>query len=331
MSEAERAALSMNAGMRRGEAAGRLTLITGAAGFTGQHLLAHLAVEEPDTPLLSVDQRSPSWLPPQGRHRSVDLLDAAAVHALIVEARPAVVYHLVGLNKSDDPAAFYRINVLTTLNLLEALRREAPAARLVAVGSAAEYGPPAGPAPLSEDAPLQPANVYGASKAAQTILLQSYAAAGLATVLARPFNLLGPGLPTALAAAAFAAQIVEREQGRATGAMRVGNLAAQRDFLDVRDAVAAYRLIAQRGTPGTAYNVCSGRAVSIGTILDRLVEMALCPVTVVVDATLFQANDVPVSVGDNSRLAALGWQPQMSLEQSLHDLLVDLRGRRRRT
>lgn len=307
-------------------AAGRLTLITGAAGFTGQHMLAHLAAAEPDTPLLSVDQRPPSWLPPRCRHRSVDLLDAAAVHSLVAEAQPAVVYHLVGLNKSDDPAAFYRINVLTTLNLLEALRREAPAARLLVVGSAAEYGPPAGPEPLAEDAPLRPVNVYGASKAAQTILLQSYAARGLAAVVARPFNLLGPGLPTALAAAAFAAQIVEREQGRAAGPIRVGNLAAQRDFLDVRDAVAAYRLIVRRGVPGIAYNVCSGRPVSIRALLDRLAAMAQCPMAVEVDAARFQANDVPVSVGDNGRLVALGWQPQISLDQSLHDLLAAARG-----
>jgi GDP-4-dehydro-6-deoxy-D-mannose reductase len=304
----------------------RAILITGVAGFTGRHLLAHLAQAEPAARIIGVDQRPAAWLPPVSEQRGLDLLDAAAVRSLIADVRPHVVYHLVGLNKSDDPAAYYRINVLTTLHLLEALRVEAPSARLLAVGSAAEYGPPAGSQPLAEDAPLRPATVYGASKAAQAILLQSYARAGLAVFLARPFNLLGPGLPANMAAAAFAAQIVEREQGQVHGPIRVGNLAPQRDFLDVRDAARAYRLIVQRGAEGAAYNVCSGRPVSIQALLDLLVGMARCPVDVTVDAARFQASDVPVSVGDNRRLAALGWVPRVSLEQSLADLLREQRG-----
>lgn len=300
-------------------------LITGSAGFTGRHLLAHLTQADPGARIVSVDQRPPAWLPAGAQHQQLDLLDAGAVRRLAADWRPAAVYHLVGLNKSDDPAAYYRINVLTTLHLLEALQAEAPTARLLAIGSAAEYGPPVDGQPLTEDAPLQPATVYGASKAAQAILLQTYARGGLAVFLARPFNLLGPGLPGNMAAAAFAAQIVAREQGREHGPIRVGNLAAQRDFLDVRDAVRAYRLIVARGEPGAAYNVCSGRPTAIQTVLDLLLGMAHCPVTVAVDATRFQANDVPVSVGDNRRLSALGWTPQISTEKSLLDMLNEQR------
>ncbi len=304
-----------------------VVLITGSAGFTGRHLLAHLAQVDPGAQIVSADQRPPAWLPPGAQHQQLDLLDAAAVRKLVAVRQPAAIYHLVGLNKSDDPAAYYRINVLTTLHLLEALRAEAPAARLLAIGSAAEYGPPADNQPLAEDAPLRPATVYGASKAAQAILLQTYAHAGLAVFLARPFNLLGPGLPDNMAAAAFAAQIVAREQGRGQGPIRVGNLAAQRDFLDVRDAVRAYRLIVQCGEPGAAYNVCSGQTVTIQTVLDLLVGMARCPITVKIDATRFQTNDLPVSVGDNHRLTALGWAPQIGVEESLYDMLNEQRQR----
>jgi GDP-4-dehydro-6-deoxy-D-mannose reductase len=195
----------------------------------------------------------------------------------------------------------------------------------LAVGSAAEYGPPAGSQPLAEDAPLRPATIYGASKASQAILLQSYADAGLAVFLARPFNLLGPGLPSNMAAAAFATQIVDREQGRAAGPLRVGNLAPRRDFLDVRDAVRAYQLIIQHGESGAAYNVCSGQPTSIQALLDLLLGMARCTVEVEVDVARFQANDVPVSIGDNRRLAALGWAPQISVAESLADLLAEQR------
>lgn len=300
-------------------------LVTGAAGFTGRHLLDYLRQVEPGATLVAVDRQSPKAALPAAAFRSVDLLDAAAVHRLVAETRPAVVYHLAGLNKSDDPAAFFRVNVLTTLHLLEALRSEAPAAALLAVGSAAEYGPPPDGRPLDEEAPLRPATAYGASKAAQTLLLRSYATAGLATFVARPFNLLGPGLPPSMAAAAFAQQIVAREQGLADGPIRVGNLAAQRDFLDVRDAVRGYHCIVRRGTAGAVYNVCSGRAVPIQALLDRLVRLARCPVAVEVDPARFQPGDVPLSVGDNRKLSALGWSPQVSLDQSLADMLAALR------
>lgn len=302
-------------------------LITGSAGFTGQHLLAFLADVAPQARLVGVDQRVPARAPVGYVHHTLDLLDAAGVRRLVAQVRPQVVFHLVGLNKSTDPMAFYRANVLTTLSLLEALRLEAPQARLLAIGSAAEYGPPSGPFALSEEAPLRPVTVYGASKAAQTILLASRRHSGPPAILLRPFNLLGPGLPATLVAGAFALQIAEREVGLGSGPLRVGNLSAQRDFLDVRDAVAAYWLVAERGQPGTAYNVCSGRPVAVQTLLDILLSLARCSIEVVVDPDLLQPNDVPVSFGDNSRLRALGWRPTITLEQSLRDLLEECRQR----
>ncbi|MCS6843384.1 MAG: NAD-dependent epimerase/dehydratase family protein [Caldilineales bacterium] len=304
-----------------------VVLVTGAAGFTGRHLMDHLRRAEPGATIVAVDRLPMAACPAEVDFRSLDLLDAAAVRRLVAETQPAVVYHLAGLNKSDDPAAFFRVNVLTTLHLLEALRHEAPSAALLAVGSAAEYGPPPDDGPLDEEAPLRPATAYGASKAAQTLLMRSYAAAGLTTFVARPFNLLGPGLPPSMAAAAFAHQIVLREQGLADGPIRVGNLAARRDFLDVRDAVRGYHLIVRRGAAGGVYNVCSGRAVAVQALLDRLVGMARCPVSVTMDPARLQPGDVPLSVGDNRKLMALGWAPQISLEHSLADMVAELRRR----
>jgi GDP-4-dehydro-6-deoxy-D-mannose reductase len=210
------------------------------------------------------------------------------------------------------------------MHLLEAVRTHCPEARVVVVGSSSQYGlvrPEE--LPIRETQPLRPVNPYGVSKAAQDLVAQQYALTyRLAVVRPITFNYTGPGQPPAAAVPAFAQQIAEIEAGRRPPVLQVGNLEAERDILDVRDVVRAYVLLAEKGTPGEAYNVCAGRAYRMQWILDTLLEMSPASIEVVQDPARMRPSDVPVQVGDASRLRqATGWQPQIGMEQTLADVL----------
>ena len=259
-----------------------------------------------------------------------DIGDGGWLAGVVREARPHHVFHLAAAigTAVEDAGAFFDRNVAPTLTLLEVVRREAPQATILLASSSAVYGDAGGPVPVGEDTPLRPRTAYGASKACQELLaLQYWLGHGLRTIRVRTFNLVGPGQSPALVAAAVAYQIVECERsGR--GSVRVGATHARRDFLDVRDAVSAYRALAARGEPGEVYNVCSGRSHAIQECVDMLVAHARRPLTVSLDAGRLRGIDVVEQVGDNARLrAATGWQPRLPLETSLLDLLDDARGR----
>jgi GDP-4-dehydro-6-deoxy-D-mannose reductase len=183
--------------------------------------------------------------------------------------------------------------------------------------------------PLTEDAPRLPANPYGLSKLAQEQLALRAIDDGLDVRVGRAFNHIGPGQDPAFAAAGFAKQIAEIEAARRPPEIVVGNLDARREATDVRDTVRAYRAIVERGRPGRQYNVSSGRAYAIGEILERLLAKARVKVQVRVDPARLRPNDVPVLVGDPSRIRdELGWSPQIPLERTLTDVLEYWRGQR---
>jgi GDP-4-dehydro-6-deoxy-D-mannose reductase len=161
------------------------------------------------------------------------------------------------------------------------------------------------------------------------VALRYVRAYGLPVVRVRTFNLIGPGLPTDLACGAFADAIVQRERTSSTEPVRTGNLGSSRDFTDVRDAVRAYAMAAERGRQGAVYNVCSGKAVSLEHCLQVLIRLALIPITTELAPDRIQANDLPSQVGDGERLRRLtGWMPQIPVEQSLGDMLNHLRSER---
>ncbi len=263
--------------------------------------------------------------------RALDEPDAAA--EVLERFRPRVVYHLAGQSSAaqsfDDPAGTFRANLGGTLNLLEAVRPlpadERP--RIVAAGSAEEYGRPAGDAPLTERAPLRPISPYGVSKAAQSLLcLQYHAAFAVPVVVSRAFSHTGPGHDARFVFPSFARQVAAIERGEQEPVLRVGDLGARRDFMHVRDAVDAYRLLAERGLPGQVYNVCSGRSLSIREGLDRLLAAASVPVTVEKDPERFRPADIPCLVGDATKLRRVtGWRPVSGIEQALDELLAQAR------
>ncbi|HYZ97660.1 MAG TPA: GDP-mannose 4,6-dehydratase, partial [Acidimicrobiales bacterium] len=219
-------------------------------------------------------------------------------------------------------------NAVGTLNVLEA-SREAGAERVLAVSSADVYGRVSeDELPLDEDQPLRPVSPYAASKvAADALGQQAWLGHRLPVVRVRAFNHLGPGQTDRFVAPSLAARIARNERDGGD-AVPIGNLTPRRDVTDVRDVVRAYRLLIEHGEPGEVYNVCSGRAVAVKEIADLLLGMAERPMRLVDDPSLQRPVDIPVLVGDNTRMArATGWSPTIDLATTLADVLADWRTR----
>jgi len=293
--------------------------ITGAAGFSGRHLIAELRTR-PGVRLTGCDvaHESPPGL---DHYLACDLTDATTLGGLVRQAQPQVIYHLAGLFGASDPALLWRANV-EGLKCLMAAARALGAARIIVVGSAAEIGPP-GQMPVDESVACRPVSPYGQSKwQATQLALSEPADSPLDVIVARPFNLSGPGLSRSLALGRFAGQVADCLAGRADR-LRCRNLDHRRDYLDVRDAVRAYVALAERGQPGQVYHVCRGRSYLIRDLLDLLLARAGRQITVEVEPTPPGAADVPDIVGDCSKLAAhTDWQPMIEIEQSLADMLA---------
>jgi GDP-4-dehydro-6-deoxy-D-mannose reductase len=295
-------------------------LITGAGGFVGHHLQQHL--EHSGDEVIATDRATDG----------LDILDAPALLDLFRRTTPEVVYHLAGASDVggswQTPQATFRANAEGTLNVLWAAR-ETGTERVLTVGSADVYGKvTADDLPICEDLPLRPVSPYAASKtAADAVALQAWLGHSQQVVRCRPFNHLGPGQTERFVAPAIAGRVAQNERSR-DDVVRVGNLSPRRDFTDVRDVVRAYRLMVERGRPGEVYNVCSGRAIAVQELAEQFIAMAEIPMRLVPDPDLQRPVDIPVLLGDNSRLHAdTGWAPEIPLEVTLRDLLDDRRRR----
>lgn len=292
-------------------------LVTGAAGFVGRHLVSHLA--DMGDEVIGID-----------REHGVDLLDPAGLEQAVRDASPEAVYHLGGWSDVGaswhEPLAAFRVNAEGTLNLLAA-SRAAGVERVLIVSSADVYGKVSlRELPLTEDAPFRPVTPYAASKiAADQLGLQAWLGYELATIRVRAFNHLGPGQTNRFVCPALAERIALNEMDGGE-VVPVGNLTPRRDFTDVRDVVRAYRLLVERGEPGEAYNVCSGQDIAISELAERLIAMADRPMRLELDAGLQRPVDVPVLRGDFTKLnKATGWQPELSLDDTLRDVLAEWR------
>lgn len=295
--------------------------ITGVSGFSGRHLVAMLTAKVDRPRLVGLD-RSDAGCPGLDSFHQVDLSDVSALETLARDERPSWVVHLGGVMPPATDAAMWHVNVGGTVSLLQALASAGCRdARIVSIGSAAEYAPQAGDS-LDEESRCGGSSAYGRVKWAQSLLaLQMGRELGLQTMVARPFNLIGPGLSRHLVAGWLAEQVLGCSGGSAE--IVIGNLESKRDFIDIRDAVAAYWAMACRAVPGQVYNVCTGVATKIRTLLDLMCDIAGKSPVIRVDPARFRAGDVPVSVGNNGKLSRLtGWAPQVALRQSLADMLA---------
>jgi GDP-4-dehydro-6-deoxy-D-mannose reductase len=289
------------------------SLITGGLGFVGFWLADHL--REQGDQVVSIDQE-------------VDVTDPGALLAALSAAAPDAVYHLAALThvgKSwDEPLRVLEVNVIGTGAVLAAARECGTDPRILVVSSAEVYGAVTDPAllPLDEESPTAPLTPYAASKlAAEALGAQAFLGHGQQVLTVRPFNHIGPGQTPNFAVPALAKRIVEADRKKAP-TIPVGNLEARRDFTDVRDVVRAYRLLIESGKPGTVYNVCSGRDVSIREIADGLLDLAGTALEFETDPSLVRPVEVPVLRGDPGRLTeATGWKPEIPLRQTLADVL----------
>jgi GDP-4-dehydro-6-deoxy-D-mannose reductase len=291
-------------------------LVTGATGFVGRYLVS--ALQARGNAVLACGG-------PKDKHAlPVDLLDESALNVAFDLAQPDVVFHLAAQtfvpDSFADPDATHRVNVGGTVNV--AKRALDASARLLFTSSAEVYGAhPQKDYPLTESATLAPPNPYAASKAeAEVALLREFQANKLDVVITRSFNHIGPGQDERFAVSSFAAQLAKIAAG-APPQLMVGNLEAQRDFLDVRDVVEAYIALAERGASGEIYNVCSGVAHPMSEILRELIIAAHVPVEVREDPARMRPSDTPIAYGDNTKLRrATGWESRIPLRASIRDI-----------
>jgi GDP-4-dehydro-6-deoxy-D-mannose reductase len=307
-------------------------LVTGVSGFVGGHLAEHLVAQGDLVVGLSASGRWPAELAHLGktvRLEPFDLVerDEAELADLVRRKQPEVIYHLAAQSNPQgslsDPRGTWTLNLVGSLNLLEAVRSSGQKPRVILVGSGVSYGNPAPELiPVREDCPLRPTNPYAASKAAVDLLgIQHHLAYGTDVLMVRPFNHAGPRQSSRYVLAALAQQVAEVESGR-RDCLEVGNLDVVRDFTDVRDVVRAYRLLAQGGTPGEVYNLGSGQGTKVADALEHLRSLANGPVPVRVDAGRVRAVDLPLLVADPTKLRdAVGWAPSFTIEQTLADML----------
>lgn len=296
-------------------------LITGGSGFVGTALVRLLAAEHPQCRVHAIGHEPGGF----------DIGDPALVADLVERTKPTAIVHLAAIaapaEAKASPRQAWNVNLTGTLNVAEAIQRHAPDARLVFAGSSESYGAyfkTADGRPVREDAPLLPQTVYAATKASADLMLSQMAMDGLDVVRFRPFNHTGPGQPDKFVVPAFARQVAEAAAGRRARVIEVGNLDAERDFMDVRDVVRAYAKAALE--PGSAlsgkvYNLASGKPIAIKTILERLIAISGADVEVRTDPSRLRRNEIPVACGDASAARAdLGWSPVIQIEQTLNEV-----------
>jgi len=296
-------------------------LVTGASGFVGTYFCEYIKKIRPDLTLVAMDIRKS--LVPCDSFIVSDFISDDNINSVILEYKPGVIIHLAGIFGTDDMSTLYKINVIPVVKILESMRFIVPNASFITAGSAAEYGrPDSSLIPISESCPCVPISAYGQSKHLATQITQFYHTKyGMSTMVIRPFQLLGNGVPERLAPGAFARRIKDailnnREK------IKVGNLESSRDFLDVRDAVRAIWMLSINPSSGDIFNLCSSKPIKMYNLLDMMLRVSGADLEIETEAELLKGqDDVDIIYGDNSQIRKIyGWAPQIGLEDSLRDM-----------
>lgn len=306
-------------------------LVTGADGFVGRSASAELLSGGHDVlggvrgaPVLSSrwNERLAAvrWIP-------FTMADRTSVERALAMA-PDAVLHLAaiasGAQARANPMEAWAVNCLGTCELVYAFERLSPRTRLIFASTGEVYGR-VPERPIEETDPCAPCSPYAASKrAAEEAILESHRRSGIDVVIARAFAQTGAGQRDGFVVPALARRILDAAR-LGQGAVAVGNLEPVREFVDVRDVGAALRLLVERGAPGGIYNVAAGRGVRLSTVFQRLASLVGWAGRPEPDPALYRAADIPYLVGSGVRLAALGWQPTYGLDDTLRDVVDDLR------
>ncbi|MGF6906987.1 GDP-mannose 4,6-dehydratase [Fusobacterium sp. PH5-44] len=303
-------------------------LIVGSAGFVGRYLIDYLsktlkwAVVATKMPYEIIKNKNIEIY-------NLDILDRKKIEELLNVVKPDVIFHLAAQSSValswKEPNLTIDININGSINLLTAVKMcIKPDIRVILIGSGEEYGYiKPNEIPITEENVLRPGNVYAATKACQNMLGKIYSTAyNMDIISIRAFNHIGPGQPPIFVVSDFCKQVSEIERNKRNSVINVGNLKVKRDFIDVRDVVKAYALIAELGESGETYNVGSGKAIEIEKILEIIKRMSKTEIDVKVDTSKLRPSDIPVIEADITKLVKkTKWKKEISLNNSLEDIL----------
>lgn len=301
-------------------------LITGSEGFVGQHLWKELESNGYKVSGTSLSQSE------EGKTENIhvcDITNTEDMDEIIKTLRPEAIFHLAAWSNPGSsfshPQKTIEVNVIGTINLLEAIRKiDNYHPRVLIIGSSAEFGivPPQN-LPITENTPLSANSPYGVSKITNWFTASQYFTSyGMDIVYPTPFNHTGPGQGLGFLATDISSQIVDIENGKQEPVIKTGNLSALRDMLDVRDVVRAYRLLLEKGKAGERYLICTGDSVPVKEIVEKLIALSSKEVKAELDPDKLRPSDMPEQRGDPSKIKeATGWEAEIPLEKTLKDLL----------
>lgn len=304
-------------------------LITGVAGFCAKHLANRLAADGFRVAGTDLGEDLPSGVP-LDEYFSADICDTEQMDQILSRVQPNEVFHLAGLMRGDA-LDVYRVNLMGGVQLLESLRRCVPEARVLLVGSAAEYGVvPASQMPITEGQACSPRGVYGLSKYALTLAGLDYARQfGMNVNVARPFNIIGPGIPSSLVVGAVLHRVKAALSGHGEPVVQVGNLSPRRDFIAVEDVVDGFVRVVRSKPQGEVFNLCSGQPHSIQDVVTQLLAFAPRPIRLQSDDALARPSDVDTVFGDSSKAREYaGFRTKVALKDSLRaawDYVMEVR------
>lgn len=302
-------------------------LIIGAAGFVGSYLIQHLKDDLHWTVIATKMPQETIEIPDIDIY-DLDILDKSGISQLLQAVHPDAIIHLAAQSSValswKNPDLTIDVNIKGSIHVLDSVRELDYQPRILLIGSGEEYGHilPS-ESPLNENNPVRPGNIYAVTKTCQNMIGKIYATAYHMDIMSvRAFNHIGPNQAPIFVVSDFCKQIAEIEAGKKAPVIYVGNLSSSRDFLDVRDVVRAYALLLQHGISGETYNVGSGHAIKIETILEKILSHTNTSIQIKKDPAKFRPVDIPIIEADTTKLRqCTGWIPMFSIDDTIEDVL----------
>jgi GDP-4-dehydro-6-deoxy-D-mannose reductase len=306
-------------------------LITGFSGFVSQYFLDYLESIAQLSVILGVSRSEPTFDYASYKYvkcsfKKADLLEKSHVDDIIYQFQPDYILHLASYSSVgfswQNPVDSFANNTNIFLNLIEQVRKLGVKCRILSIGSSEQYGN-IGHYPLSEEFVCKPVSPYAVARVSQEMLSKVYSdSLGMDVIMTRSFNHIGARQKEIFVVSSFVKQLVKIKKYNLTPQITTGNLAVIRDFTDVRDIVRAYHLLFEQGKKGELYNICSSKGLTLNQLLDKICDILDIKVEIMQNPTLFRPNDNMVVIGSYQKIYAhVGWQPEITLEQTLQDMI----------
>lgn len=302
-------------------------LILGGAGFVGKHLIRHLR-DDLKWDISVTKMKNEKVEEKDIKVYDLDIMNLSEIKQVMEQVQPDTIFHLAAQSSValswKNPGLTIDVNIKGSVNVLDAVRFLSFKPRILLIGSGEEYGhirPEE--TPVKEETILRPGNIYAATKAAQNMIGKIYADAyTMDIIIIRAFNHIGAGQAPIFVVSDFCRQVAQIEKGLIEPVIKVGNLCAKRDFLDVADVIRAYALLAQKGRSGEVYNVGSGKSISIQEILNLILSKSSHKISVLQEKDRFRPIDVAVIEADINKLQKdTGWKAEISISDTISDVL----------